>query len=39
MRQGNNAALQGSFTRVVWEGLTSESADPFFGATVVKLVD
>ena len=33
------AALQGSFTRVVWEGLTSESAEPFFGATVVKLVD
>ena len=37
--QGNNAALQGSFTRVVWEGLTSESAEPFFGATVVKLID
>ncbi len=32
-------AAEGYFTRVVWEGLTSESAEPFFGATVVKLVD
>ena len=37
--QGAGGAVEGYFTRVVWEGLTSESAEPFFGATVVKLVD
>jgi Flp pilus assembly protein TadG len=37
--RGNGGDIQGYFTRVVWEGLTSESATPFFGATVVKLVD
>jgi Flp pilus assembly protein TadG len=36
---GANAELNGEFTRVVWEGMTSESSTPFFGATVVKLVD
>jgi hypothetical protein len=38
MGQGNNSELHGSFTSVVWEGMPSESADNFFGATVVKLV-
>jgi Flp pilus assembly protein TadG len=37
--QGANAELYGDFTRVVWEGMTTESATPFFGATVIKLVD
>lgn len=36
--QGNNAELEGYFTSVVWEGMTSETGDNFFGATVVKLV-
>lgn len=36
--QGNNSVLFGEFTRVIWEGMTSESGDNFFGATVVKLV-
>jgi Putative Flp pilus-assembly TadE/G-like len=36
--QGNNSVLFGEFTRVIWEGITSESGDNFFGATVVKLV-
>ena len=31
--QGAGGAVDGYFTRVVWEGLTSESAEPFFGAT------
>jgi Flp pilus assembly protein TadG len=36
--QGNNSILYGEFTSVVWEGITSESGDNFFGAKVVKLV-
>lgn len=36
--QGNNAQLDGYFTSVTWEGVASESAANFFGATVVKLV-
>jgi hypothetical protein len=35
---GNSSVLSGEFTRVIWEGITSESGDNFFGATVVKLV-
>lgn len=36
--QGNKSELFGEFTRVVWEGMASESGTNFFGATVVKLV-
>jgi Putative Flp pilus-assembly TadE/G-like len=37
--RGNGGAVTGYFSRVVWEGLTSESGENFFGATVVKLVE
>ncbi|HEU0303343.1 MAG TPA: pilus assembly protein TadG-related protein [Gaiellaceae bacterium] len=37
-RRGSGGALTGYFTSVVWEGMPSESANNFFGATVVKLV-
>ena len=36
--RGNGGAVTGYFSRVVWEGLASESGGNFFGATVVKLV-
>lgn len=36
--QGANGTLSGYFTRVVWQGIESSSAEGFFGATVVKLV-
>jgi hypothetical protein len=37
--QGAGGAVTGYFTRVTWEGQTTTSADNFYGATVVKLVD
>ncbi|MER3411673.1 MAG: hypothetical protein C4305_04730 [Thermoleophilia bacterium] len=36
--QGANGSLTGYFTRVVWQGIESSAKEPFFGATVVKLV-
>ena len=36
--RGDGGAVNGYFSRVVWEGLTADSGENFFGATVVKLV-
>ena len=36
--RGNNGVLYGYFTKVTWEGIATESADDYYGATVVKLV-
>ncbi len=36
--RGNGGAVTGYFSRVVWEGLASDSGENFFGAAVVKLV-
>jgi hypothetical protein len=36
--RGNGGEAQGYFSRVVWEGIPSNSGGNFFGATVVKLV-
>lgn len=37
--RGNNAELYGTFRSLVWDGIGMERAEPFFGATVVKLVE
>lgn len=36
--RGAGGAVTGYFNRVTWEGLAADSAQNFFGATVVKLV-
>ena len=39
--KGNEGRLDGEFTRVLWEGVGSESgsSDPAFGVRVVELVE
>jgi hypothetical protein len=37
--QGNQGRLSGSFTRMVWDAIGSQSGPPTFGATTVSLVE
>jgi hypothetical protein len=37
--QGSNGTVSGWFTRLIWEGIQSESSGPTFGLTTIELIE